>query len=110
MAFSQELEWHDLVYLLFINPLIQHLLLFTLTNYLYTYAEELIQNERPLSWALYWATTGDGLPMEMGEMVLVKEDENEHTGAEWAVWGHKWWHPLIAIILTGYTYDIGQKV
>lgn len=83
MAFSQELEWRDLVYLLFINSLIQHVILFTLADYFYTCAEELIKDERPLSWALYWATTGDGLPVEMGEMLPVKEDENEHVGAVW---------------------------
>lgn len=31
-------------------------------------------------------TAGDGLLFGMGKMVLVKEDENEHTGAERAVW------------------------
>lgn len=81
-AFSQELEWQDLIYLLFINPLIQHLLLFTVTNYFYTSVEKLVKNKRPLSWALYWATTGDDLSVEMGDIVLVKEVENEYVGAE----------------------------
>lgn len=47
IALSQELVLHNLVYLLFINLLIQHLLLFVLTNHFYTSAEELIKNERP---------------------------------------------------------------
>lgn len=88
IALSQELEWRNLVYLLFINLLIQHSLLFILTNHFYTSAEELIKNERPFPGhciepphevVFLWKWVGD----------TRNEDENEHVRTGWAVWGQE---------------------
>lgn len=64
-ALLQELELHNLVYIIFINLLIQHSLLFILTNHFYTSAEELIKNERPFPGSCIehltrWHSSGNG--------------------------------------------------
>lgn len=107
-ALLQELELHNLVYIIFINLLIQHSLLFILTNHFYTSAEELIKNERPFPGSCIehltrWHSSGNGWE-DAGN-----EDQDEHGGTGWAVWVQEMMGSLYCHYSYWLYYDIGKK-